>query len=417
MQTAFVDRRAAAGRADRAGSRGVGPRGFTAVELLVALAVVAAIVSLLLPAVRAAQEMNRMNVCRNHVRRLAGAVAEHEAALGYMPSGGWGANWLGSGTLPSDSSQPGGWLFSAIPYLMPDLRDPATAVTASTAQANYRRLADTAVADLNCPTRRPALSVSLVPTVAYRTVFNTTITIPLGVASDYAANGGSTATCPPMMVLEEAARYVDTKSTQVTFCHFPGGNKSNAQTQRLAVQSTLKGHSEHDDDHLGPCFSCGNNMDGIAVEPTSVAQGNQWRLIVPLGRIALADGGIPDMQDGVVHRMSKLRSETFRDGLASTYLIGEKYIDADQYTSGRDPGDNRPWLVGYSSTNVRWAYDPPARDQAGSSRPNVFGSAHRGGWNAAFADGSVRSQSYDIDPEVHRSLAGTSDKTPDRWPD
>jgi prepilin-type processing-associated H-X9-DG protein len=47
----------------------------------------------------------------------------------------------------------------------------------------------------------------------------------------------------------------------------------------------------------------------------------------------------------------------------------------------------------------------------------VFGSAHRGGWNAAFADGSVRSQSYDIDLEVHRSLAGTSDKTADRWPD
>lgn len=393
------------------------PAGFTAVELLVALGVVAAVVALLLPAVRAAQEMNRMNVCRNHIRRLAGAVLEHETNLGYLPSGGWGANWLGSGTLASDSSQPGGWLFSALPYLMPDLKAPATTVDAGSAQGNFRRLADTAIPDLNCPTRRPAAAISLAPTVAYRTVFDTTVTIPLGMATDYAANGGSTATCPPMMVLEEAAKYVDPKSTKVTFCHYPHGNQNNPQTQSLAVQATLKGHGDHDEDHLGPCNTCGNDMDGIAVGPGSFAQGNQWRLINPLGRIALADGGIPDIQDGVVRRMSRLRSETFKDGLASTYLLGEKYVNADQYATGKDPGDNRPWLVGYSSTNVRWAYDAPARDQGGSSQPDVFGSAHRSGWNVALADGSVRTQSYTIALEVHRSLAGTGDKTTDRWPD
>ncbi|MFN9367827.1 MAG: DUF1559 domain-containing protein [Planctomycetia bacterium] len=396
--------------------RPVGFGGFTAVELLVACGIVAAIVALMLPAVRAAQEMNRMNVCRNHIRRLADAIAEHETNLGYLPSGGWGDTWLGSGTLPSDSAQPGGWLFSTLPYLMADLKDPATNVSASTAQSNFRRLADTAIADLNCPTRRGVAAISLVPTVTYRTVFDSTVTIPLGSASDYAANGGSTATCPPMMVLEAAARYVDAKTTKVTFCHVPPGSQ-NPQTQSLAVQSTLKGHGQHEEDHLGPCDTCGQDMDGIAVEPTTFSQGNQWRLINPLGRIVLADGGIPDMQDGVVRRMSKLRSETFRDGLASTYLVGEKYVNADHYATGKDPGDNRPWLVGYSSTNVRWAYDPPARDEAGVSRPNVFGSGHRGGWNAAFADGSVRTQSYDIALEVHRSLAGTADKTSDRWPD
>jgi hypothetical protein len=301
--------------------------------------------------------------------------------------------------------------------MVSELRDPGTAVTATTVQATYRQLADTAVAALYCPARRTAESIALSATVAYRTVFDTVVTIPVGTVSDYAANGGSTAVCPPMMVLDEAARYVDPKTTKVTFCHCPPGNAKNSQTQTLALASTVKGHGNHDGDHLGACFSCGDAVDRIAAQPTSVSQGNQWRRIVPLGRIALADGGIPDMQDGVMHRMSKLRFENFRDGLASTYLIGEKYVAADQYTTGRDAGDNRPWFVGYSSTNVRWAYDPPARDQAGASRPNVFGSAHRGGWNAAFADGSVRSQSYDIDLEVHRSLAGTSDKTADRWPD
>jgi len=77
--------------------------------------------------------------------------------------------------------------------MVSELRDPGTAVTATTVQATYRQLADTAVAALNCPARRTAESIALSATVAYRTVFDTVVTIPVGTVSDYAANGGSTA--------------------------------------------------------------------------------------------------------------------------------------------------------------------------------------------------------------------------------
>jgi hypothetical protein len=62
--------------------------------------------------------------------------------------------------------------------MVSELRDPGTAVTATTVQATYRQLADTAVAALNCPARRTAESIALSATVAYRTVFDTVVTIP-----------------------------------------------------------------------------------------------------------------------------------------------------------------------------------------------------------------------------------------------
>jgi hypothetical protein len=127
-------------------------------------------------------------------------------------------------------------------------------------------------------------------------------------------------------------------------------------------------------------------MATIAVDPDSLAEGDRWRRIEPFGRLVLPDGGIPDLRDGVVPRMSRVQASAIRDGLSSTCLLGEKYVAANRSVGG-DAGDNRVLLAGYSSSTVRWAYDPPAQDAIGQSRPNVFGSGHRAGWNVAFADG------------------------------
>jgi prepilin-type processing-associated H-X9-DG protein len=84
-------------------------------------------------------------------------------------------------------------------------------------------------------------------------------------------------------------------------------------------------------------------------------------------------------------------------------------VAANRYETGSDAGDNRALFAGYSSSNVRWAYDPPAQDQTGVSRPNVFGSAHRAGWNVSFADGSVRTMDFDVDATIHAGLAARAD--------
>jgi prepilin-type processing-associated H-X9-DG protein len=53
----------------------------------------------------------------------------------------------------------------------------------------------------------------------------------------------------------------------------------------------------------------------------------------------------------------------------------------------------------------------PMQDRAGfSDRPSFrFGSAHPGGFHMAMCDGSVRTFSYDLDPEVHRRMGNRMD--------
>ncbi len=103
------------------------------------------------------------------------------------------------------------------------------------------------------------------------------------------------------------------------------------------------------------------------------------------------------------------------DGLTKTYLIGEKAMNTENYANGKDFGDRAP-IVGWAdqeggvNSYVRFAARPPSIDRTGSCLAcHDFGSAHATGWNAVFADGSVRSIDYAIDPSIHRaygSMAG-----------
>jgi hypothetical protein len=119
------------------------------------------------------------------------------------------------------------------------------------------------------------------------------------------------------------------------------------------------------------------------------------------------DMGIPDMQEGVSFRMSRLQAASVFDGLSNTYLLGEKYMQAGTYELGSSDGDTRPMMVGYSSDNVRWGFEAPQMDSRKSipQAAAIFGSAHAGGWNAAYADGAVRTVSFTIDADLHRLLS------------
>jgi len=385
--------------------------GYTLLESLTVCGMLVLLLSLLGPALQRGREAARLAACTNNVRTLAQGWLQHEWHTGHMPSGGWGANWAGSGDRATDSAQPGGWAFSILPYVgAVELRDALAEVTPATAAAVYQQVAETAVSDFCCPSRNAPTAAALDSGVVYFTDAGTTVSIPASVPLDYAANGGSTAACPPLTVLQEAGRVVN-KNVIITFCHVPPGNPRNGQTLHLPLQATLNGHLGHSDtgDHVGACLSCEDDMDDIARQPTSVAQGDQRRLMPPLTRVLLPDNGVPDLQDGVVSRMSTTCTEQLADGAAGTYLIGEKYADPIRANSGQDPSNDAPWFVGYSSSNVRWARTAPAPDTRGEYRPTGFGSSHDAGWTVAFADGRVTVQTFDIDPDVHRSLASRSD--------
>jgi prepilin-type N-terminal cleavage/methylation domain-containing protein len=62
-------------------------RGFTLVELLVVTAILGSLVAIILPAVQAAREAARRQICSDHLKQLALAVAEYETAVRQFPAG------------------------------------------------------------------------------------------------------------------------------------------------------------------------------------------------------------------------------------------------------------------------------------------------------------------------------------------
>ncbi len=67
--------------------------GFTIVELLVVVAILATLVGLLLPAVQSARESARRTSCTNNLRQLGLAAANHESGRGRFPIGAESRQW------------------------------------------------------------------------------------------------------------------------------------------------------------------------------------------------------------------------------------------------------------------------------------------------------------------------------------
>ena len=131
-------------------------------------------------------------------------------------------------------------------------------------------------------------------------------------------------------------------------------------------------------------------------------------------------------QTGVVYYRSQVTPAQISDGLAKTYLFGEKFMDPVTYEDihnvleGSRMGDNQSAWAGFDWDNQRVAWRPGASRQEECYQPQLdanvdcpairaFGSAHAGSLNMAMCDGSVREISYDIDRDVHRHLANRLD--------
>src|SRR5262245_13870151 len=62
-------------------------KGFTLVELLAVVAIIATLVGLLLPALQGARESARRALCANHLAQISLALHNYEQAHGVLPPG------------------------------------------------------------------------------------------------------------------------------------------------------------------------------------------------------------------------------------------------------------------------------------------------------------------------------------------
>jgi prepilin-type N-terminal cleavage/methylation domain-containing protein/prepilin-type processing-associated H-X9-DG protein len=363
---------------------------FTLVELLVVIAIIGILVALLLPAIQAAREAARRSQCKNGVKNIALGCLLHVDSHKFLPSGGWTYQWSADPNQGNGADQPGSWAYNILPYVEEQaLHDLGKGLTPGTAPYN------TALAQLNttpvglfiCPSRRPVqLYRGNWTAVAGEMSFLTALSTGAGVAkSDYAANAGS-------------SRKWD-------------GTELGASVLSYATAKTYK-----------------------------------W----PRTGMCTRGGGadFANCQNGISYIRSEVKLSMIPDGTSSTYLVGEKYLATDQYESSANSfaaqfglDDNQGIYVGYDWDMYRVAFEPrnhpvtgtpgqfpesggtlvPGQNSAESYLPQqdrpgtqtvgyaAFGSAHVGGLNMSFCDGSVRTISYDTDGWVHRNMANRMD--------
>jgi prepilin-type N-terminal cleavage/methylation domain-containing protein len=118
--------------------------------------------------------------------------------------------------------------------------------------------------------------------------------------------------------------------------------------------------------------------------------------------------------NGVNYFRSKVAVADVSDGVSNTYMVGEKFLDPDLYSTGYGNADNHSQFQGFDRDVNRWGgpYCPPLQDTPGIDYQFNFGSAHSGGFYMTFCDGSTQFINYSIDLETHRRLSVRNDELP-----
>ncbi len=320
--------------------------GFTLVELLVVIAIIGILIGRLLPAGQAAREAARRMQCQNKRKQLGLAMHMHHESHGFFPSGGWGYSWTGDPDRGSGMEQPGGWSYSILPYME---------------QQTIHDFGRDGQPDVITDTQR---------------------------------DGAVTREQTPLSVfICPSRRRPDVFPRPKQWIHDNPHRNSREISEAAAIDYAA---------------NCGGEMFGYYGGPSDMtaAQTCNWN-----------SGNCLD-HNGISYCRSKVTIAMICDGTTSTYMLGEKYVMADQYAVGMDSGDDHGLYEGFGEDTHRWCdyYDPdnnvgrtPKPDRRGVSQQLRFGSAHAGGCNFVFCDGSVRTISYSIDPLTHSCLGNRKD--------
>ena len=363
-------------------------RAFTLVELLVVIAIIGILVALLLPAIQAAREAARRAQCKSQLRQIALACINHENTHKFFPYGGWSFGWMGDPDQGFGPQQPGGWIYAAAPYLEEQaVFNLGKGLGFDAKKAELSKQMEVVVPVFICPSRRSGLNQpARSPDGRYcdggqeTTLKNANIPTTLA-KTDYAINIGG--------ARGGAGGAQDT----TTWGPDDGAGGSNGAPRA----DCLRGAEDADGGPMGSAEYPNCDWHGAFVDAETRSE--YWAKF-----------------NGISNWRCAAKMRQIVDGSSQTVLVGEKSLAPKFYDgicdsplsnpSDGNRGDNNAMYQGYDPDNGRTG--APILDGDGSTSSN-FGSAHPGGANIAFCDGSVRTMIYDDEDVVWNDLIRRDD--------
>jgi prepilin-type N-terminal cleavage/methylation domain-containing protein len=319
--------------------------GFTLVELLVVIAIIGILIALLLPAIQAAREAARRMQCSNNLKQMGMAAQNHISTHKRLPTGGWTCAWVGNPDRGTDRRQPGGWMFNLLPFMEQIQTYKMQSGLSTTARQN--------AAAIMIRTPIPTLNCPTRRQAALLPLVGT-------ISSFYIADNLKSATVPVGARSDYAA---------------------NGGTVPFDPNGSTNGFA-----YLGPATLAEALSGGTFAYTANYAN-----------------------VKGVIFCGSMISFIDIRGGSSHTIMIGEKYLNGDDYFSGDDKGDNECLYIGDNPDVTRWtgsesATQPPMRDRRGYQNFNYFGSAHPASVNCVMCDGAVHSILYEVEGLVFSRL-------------
>ncbi|MCS6863897.1 MAG: DUF1559 domain-containing protein [Gemmataceae bacterium] len=355
---------------------------FTLIELLVVIAIIAILIGLLLPAVQKVREAAARMQCSNHLKQIGLAFHNYESSYGFFPQGGLDGDPQAINT--DGTPNPAGFKYD---------EDPGGYETTTCCRAATR-------SGWNHFYR-------ILPYIEQNNVYNLGRDDP-PFWPNRANNGGE----------DDVARQI----IRIYYC----------PTRRAPTAYGTAGFGRCD--YAG----CAGLFQGDIHELTGDNPGP------PLGftpsrneRTPENFGSFPGRGGMVVWpgRGARRTHGSILDGTSNTVMVAEKALPPIR--QGLDGGDNERWNNnGWDEDSVRWHFPPkhdldptnylyraqtdsnflilaPATNDPQFSNRNLwrryFGSAHTGGLNVCFADGSVRFVRFNVNPLTWMAACGVDD--------